>query len=212
NSDIAKCKAQESCSSLGGRCINKADYCNGTTNGSAKYCRGRNCQCCIPYTPPEPTCEPSPICCHSEGFFQLSGPSSQCYKFFDDRTRNWHQANHFCLAEGLRLARPYDARTLRSYIVERYGSPSFAWVYGRGNGMSIVWKDGPADFRTHISENNPLWKDGHPGTETNSTYCMYLLAEESAWKNSPEETYGVYPCYNQLFTLCELVTYVIHGG
>ncbi|CAL4130461.1 unnamed protein product, partial [Meganyctiphanes norvegica] len=41
-------------------------------------------------------------------YFMTSGPSRQCFKYFNDVYRTWDQATLKCREEGLVLAEPYD--------------------------------------------------------------------------------------------------------
>ncbi|CAL4125488.1 unnamed protein product, partial [Meganyctiphanes norvegica] len=188
NSERRSCKTKDSCAIRGSVCQDKSKYCKGRMVNA--WCGGRDCQCCIPECPT------------SDGFFKMSAPSSQCYKFFNDRARNWAEANTLCEGEKLRLAQPSDARTLRSYMTQHFGWWSYAWLNARGDGTQFRWQGGN---KKPITENSPLWWPGFPGTRVNSSFCLILAANEHNWKAMPEHPYTATPCSADRYTLCELV-------
>ncbi|CAL4238053.1 unnamed protein product, partial [Meganyctiphanes norvegica] len=99
----SKCKSEMACIILGGSCVSNARLCKGRLAYGG--CKGKNCQCCVPGCP--------------EGHF-IFPSTNQCFKLYDDRTRNFTEANSTCRANGLVLAKPYDVLNLRRYLVERF--------------------------------------------------------------------------------------------
>ncbi|CAL4210622.1 unnamed protein product, partial [Meganyctiphanes norvegica] len=187
-----RCKPNIACSIQGGHCVkdptNSID-CRGrlVPNG----CKPGNCQCCIPGCPED------------QGFFELPS-TNQCFKYFKDRQRNWTESNELCLAENLVMAQPYDAVNLRSYIVQRYGYYSEAWLGACGNGTYIKWQDGTWQHDGEIIRSiNPLWYPGMPGSRVSTVYCLLLLANDVQWKSNPNQPYYSEYYVNTRYTLCE---------
>ncbi|CAL4108445.1 unnamed protein product, partial [Meganyctiphanes norvegica] len=193
------CRTRD-CAFFGGVCVVGADANNCTGQLVDAGCGGRGCQCCIP----EPTCNPRPKCCPSEGFFQMPAPSNQCFKLYMNRSRNWTEANELCVGEGLRLAIPYDALLLRSYIVQRFGPKEFAWVNARGNGDQYMWQGSETSSAYPFPIDSPLWKPGVSSRESDNYLCVVLAIRGGAWKAYPGAPYTSYRCTADFFTLCEL--------
>ncbi|CAL4109933.1 unnamed protein product [Meganyctiphanes norvegica] len=135
-----------------------------------------------------------------KGFFTLPS-TAQCFKFFNETKVSWEEANTTCQENGMELAKPYDAVTLRRYLVERYGHDSRAWIGAHADGKYIRWtRDG-----SYLTTSNPLWYNGEPGSDAKSNNCLYLLASDSNMKSYPNQPFVTHSCAYQYRPLCELV-------
>ncbi|CAL4137302.1 unnamed protein product [Meganyctiphanes norvegica] len=152
-------------------------------------------------TPEYPICElVIPTGCPS-GFFMPTG-STQCFKLFLDAEISWYSARSKCQSEGLVLAKPYDAVSLRSYIIERYGTKDEIWLDARGDGSKFVWQSD----RKSLYSSSPLWYSGYPGSSYISTsYCLGLATIASQWKSYPNQPYISITCSTYEYPLCELI-------
>ncbi|CAL4145470.1 unnamed protein product, partial [Meganyctiphanes norvegica] len=135
-----------------------------------------------------------------KGFFMSSGPSRQCFKFFNS-IRSWASSVSKCQNEGLVLAEPYDPVAVRAYIVTRYGARHHTWINGRGTGSYMQLQRSGA----YVYSGNAYWKPGHPGSYTSSSYCLHLVTEYSVMKSYPNQPFDCSSCTNSRPTLCELV-------
>ncbi|CAL4111413.1 unnamed protein product [Meganyctiphanes norvegica] len=133
------------------------------------------------------------------GFFNVS---SQCFKMFRDRTRNWSAAKTKCGEDGHILAQPDEAIVvpLRSHLYEAYGDDSFAWLGAQGDGSKFVYVHGGLA----LDNDSPLWAPDHPGSYgVDAESCLMLLVGGNGIRNYPASPYWSDPCHKTNYALCE---------
>ncbi|CAL4125739.1 unnamed protein product, partial [Meganyctiphanes norvegica] len=132
------------------------------------------------------------------GFFMMS---SQCFKIFNDRKRNWSDAKTKCEEEGYMLAQPAEAVavSLRKFVVETYGN-CHTWIGAQGDGSKFVWNhEGQA-----LKSNMAIWHPGHPGSNVGRDKCLLLLSYEDYFGRQPAHPYYSVRCSVTHCTLCEV--------
>jgi len=144
--------------------------------------------------------------CPAESGFFFFYPSGQCFKLLTDAGPvDWNTATEMCRQQaGSKLAHPYDAVSLRSYMVQRFGSGSHVWINAKMDTVTRMheWQD----IRKYIALESPLWSTQYLG-HVRQDYCLSLRVSAGGWSSSqsPMEVYYTVPCVtsDQNYPLCE---------
>ncbi|CAL4065982.1 unnamed protein product, partial [Meganyctiphanes norvegica] len=106
---------------------------------------------------------------------------------------NWFDAKDFCANQSLRMAQPYDAIGLRSYMVQRYSNkeaPNYSetWLGARRKTSSgpFYWNNGN---NTIVPLSSPLL---YPFGVVND--CLLFLVNVVRWEERPEKPYSGQIC------------------
>ncbi|CAL4236275.1 unnamed protein product, partial [Meganyctiphanes norvegica] len=127
--------------------------------------------------------------------------TNQCFKFMWNQQRSWEAADAKCKSEGLTLAKPLNAITLRKYLLARYGGYNY-WIAAKGAGTLFKWTVGS---NKKMFASNPLWYTDYPGSKVSSDYCLALAGNPTDAKSHPNQPYTSKLCSESTrYALCEL--------
>ncbi|CAL4060164.1 unnamed protein product, partial [Meganyctiphanes norvegica] len=133
------------------------------------------------------------------GFFR-SGGSTHCFKYFNDRKRNWDAAKTKCEQEGLIIAQPYDIDviSLRQDLINQYGDAN-VWLGARGDGYNMVWQSGKI-----LSSSSGLWYNGSNQGGVSKRNCLGMAHWPHALRSQPRQVYNSWECQESTrTTLCQ---------